>query len=413
MEKDKGGNSMKKKIVAFIHNPDTTVVLPATNLASILIHQLAKRLVHDYDVIVFSRRYRLQRKKALFDNVDYRRIGMVVDTVTNSRWKRKHKGLLPFFATERYYQHYMKRIVKEIQKRDISLVHIHNCVQIASFIKKHCPNVKIVLHMTNQWLTQLHAETIKERLLMIDIILCSSNFLLDKIRQEFSVISHRCHMLSYGVDKKCFHKGYIAKTGKQLLYVGRISPERGVHILLAAFKKIKRFYPQLRLALVGSHAVSDADQIVSISTDPHVKALEKYFNSQYIKKLKKKYETNDVQFLGAMPQSKIVKYHQNADVFVSPSIAAECAGIATIEALGCGLPVVASRHGCMRQFIDHEKNGLLVQRNNVDVLADALMNILHDKDSRQQMSEHALDSSRQYCWKDTTRVLKSLYQGLI
>ena len=62
----------------------------------------------------------------------------------------------------------------------------------------------------------------------------------------------------------------------------------------------------------------------------------------------------------------------NAEFLVMPSTGIESFGLAAIEAFACGTPVIASRHGGLREIIEHGHNGLLVTPGNADELADAI-----------------------------------------
>lgn len=62
----------------------------------------------------------------------------------------------------------------------------------------------------------------------------------------------------------------------------------------------------------------------------------------------------------------------NAEFLVMPSTGNESFGLAAIEAFACGTPVIASRHGGLREIIEHGHNGLLVTPGNADELADAI-----------------------------------------
>jgi glycosyltransferase involved in cell wall biosynthesis len=63
---------------------------------------------------------------------------------------------------------------------------------------------------------------------------------------------------------------------------------------------------------------------------------------------------------------------RNAEFLVMPSTGIESFGLAAIEAFACGTPVIASRHGGLREIVEHGHNGLLVTPGNADELAEAI-----------------------------------------
>ncbi len=77
-----------------------------------------------------------------------------------------------------------------------------------------------------------------------------------------------------------------------------------------------------------------------------------------------------VTFITRVSHVEALRYYDDADIFVYPSIF-ESFAIPPVEAMAAGLPVVASRVGGMQETIVHEQTGLLVAREDPDALASA------------------------------------------
>jgi glycosyltransferase involved in cell wall biosynthesis len=75
----------------------------------------------------------------------------------------------------------------------------------------------------------------------------------------------------------------------------------------------------------------------------------------------------------------------SSDVFAFPPIWDEGFGLPPIEAMAAGLPVVASRSGTVEETVVHGLTGLLVEKNNVGELAQALLLLLKDDARREAM----------------------------
>jgi glycosyltransferase involved in cell wall biosynthesis len=81
---------------------------------------------------------------------------------------------------------------------------------------------------------------------------------------------------------------------------------------------------------------------------------------------------------------QLIGLYQSSDLFVLPSLA-ECFGIATVEAMAAGLPVIASDVGGTADIIEPERNGFIVPANDVAALSCAIATILGDAPRRQDM----------------------------
>ncbi len=140
-----------------------------------------------------------------------------------------------------------------------------------------------------------------------------------------------------------------SRAGATVLYVGRLSEEKGVTVLLTAWPLVQQQLPAARLLLVGD--------------GPQRAALETQAASLGIRE--------SVTFVGAV-QEGTERYYQQATLFVLASHR-EGVPIALLEALACGLPVVASRLPSVEQIVEEGVNGLLVPPGDHVALAETLV----------------------------------------
>ncbi len=85
---------------------------------------------------------------------------------------------------------------------------------------------------------------------------------------------------------------------------------------------------------------------------------------------------------------KLISLYQNSDLFILPSLG-ECFGIANLEAMGVGLPVIASDVGGIHDIIEPGRNGFIVPSNNLPALTEAISSILDDQNRRQEMGRQS------------------------
>lgn len=159
------------------------------------------------------------------------------------------------------------------------------------------------------------------------------------------------------IDKKRFNKSikgdkiikkYNLKNNKVILYVGRIAPHKGIHLLLEAFDIAKKEIPNLKLLIVGKPT----------------------FNS-YFKKLKG-VANKDVIFTGFVDDKELPQYYAACDVYVTASLW-EGFNIPATEAQACSKPVVAFDIGPHPEIV---KNGILVKKEDVKQFVKAIIKLL-------------------------------------
>jgi spore coat protein SA len=144
-----------------------------------------------------------------------------------------------------------------------------------------------------------------------------------------------------------------------VVYVGRIIPEKGLHVLLDAFALVARDVPGVKLNVVGSHAFAPG------------------LTNQYIEEQKEKAIQfgDDVKFLDFLSGSELANAFSKSTVFCCPSVWQEPFGMVIAEAMACGLPVVASNVGGIPEVV-RGGGGLLVPPNDPEALARGLKQVL-------------------------------------
>lgn len=378
--------------IAFVAQPIDPVLPPNQNSIGIWIYEVGRRLAKSHEVLVYLRGNGFKGKRRVrIDGVDFNAIPLRLDNRLLrylKRFSRRFDPKRPLFATYLYYLGYIVRIALNLRKQQCDIVHIHNFSQFVPIVKAVNPNVKIALHMHCEWLTQLNHKMIERRLRNSDLIISCSEYITQKTRLAFPQFADRCHTVYNGIDVNNFtpeNKTRIGRTGdghKRILFIGRISPEKGVHILLDAFKKVLDRCPKTNLQLVGPQTPAPIEYIVALSDDPKVLELATFYTGSYLSHLSEKISpdlVNRVTFYKYIPYLDLISYYHNAHLFVFPSVWDEPFGMPIIEAMACGVPVVATRGGGITEIIEDGKTGLLVERGNDDMLAKAIQRLLENE----------------------------------
>ncbi len=172
---------------------------------------------------------------------------------------------------------------------------------------------------------------------------------------------NRIVYLPNSIDTNLF-KPQAQKEDNLLLFVGRISSGKGLHVLIKSLRYLKE---SIRLAIIGPPDW-DINYYQSI-----LRLIEK-------ENQKGKHE---ISYFGAMEQTEIVKWYQKASLFILPSFV-EGLPVTVLEALSCETPVIATPVGGIPEIIENHETGILVKQNDHGRLAKAIQYLLENRDVR-------------------------------
>jgi glycosyltransferase involved in cell wall biosynthesis len=273
--------------------------------------------------------------------------------------------------------------------------------------------------MNCDWLNELDRDLIDNRLKHVDAIIGCSDYIANQVKTRFPHYADRCVTLYNGADivRLSEHSPVpLEKECKRVLFVGRVSPEKGIHVLLDAYKLVTVQEPKAQLRIVGGPYIQPLSFHINRSSDPMVKGLRRFYTFNYMEYLResaKAMPQNCVSFLGHFAHSDLATLFCDADVFVHPSVWGEPFGMSVVEAMGAGLPVVASRAGGLPEIVVDGKTGLLVEPDNPVSLADAILQLVCNKKRAQCMGAAGAERvGKLFSWDIITARLRSLYEVL-
>jgi len=135
---------------------------------------------------------------------------------------------------------------------------------------------------------------------------------------------------------------------------------------------------------------------------------------QYQKKVKEMGLEDQIKFAGHVFNEDLPQHYNLADVVVLPSINKnEAFGIVLIEALACGKPIMASNLRGVRCVVENNHNGLLLEPNDPQDIAEKIVFLYKDKEKQKQFSDHALKCvNEKYRSAIVSEKLKNLYLNL-
>jgi glycosyltransferase involved in cell wall biosynthesis len=367
--------------------------------------QVTTHLSKSCDVLVYSGLFGLKSDENI-DGVQYRRFSTRWDNgfLKQFRFIRGFLGVNgPLFKSDLWYAGYYLRVALDLRRKACDIVHVHYYPQFASLIKRLNPKLRVILHMHGEWLTQVKFNNLNSRLRQIDLVVSCSGFITKSIVSRFPQIASRCRTVPMGVSADFFSIGSKNRradnsSSLHLLCVGRISPEKGIHILLDAFELIIRKFPNIALTIVGPEWVAPREDITDLSLEEDIIAgLAPFYSNSYLVQLKRKLSPDAakrVTFAGLVAHRDVPAFYKEADIYIGPSLY-ESFGVSIIEAMTAGVPVVATRVGAVPEVISEGESGLVVDSNNPRAIADAVVKLLTNSQLRNSMSFAA----REMIWK--------------
>lgn len=282
---------------------------------------------------------------------------------------------------------------KELIKNDYDKVILENhpslmlILKDSRILKKY--KGKIIYHIHNEFGGTYGC---RKQLNEIDCFISVSNALSENVSQKYSLDKNKFIVLKNCIDKGRFNKQidcekieqlkslYGIKNGERVIvFAGRLTKGKGVHILIKAFSKLN--LPNLKLVIVGG---------VSFTLD---------FHSEYEQELHELANSN-VIFTGFVPYSEMHYYYQMADIGVFPSIAFEAAGLTIIEAMSCGLPVITVNTGGISEYTG---DAAVLLKNDSGIekeMEQQMMLLLNNSEKLKEMREKSIVETKKYTEED-------------
>lgn len=195
-----------------------------------------------------------------------------------------------------------------------------------------------------------------------------------------------------GVDRGKIRKSYgYRDEDLVILSLSRLISVKGVHILIEAFAVARQKASELKLLVSGA-----GDPVYTQGLKDRVKELGL---------------EGDVLFLGNEPA--IEKPLRAGDIFAAPYLWPEAFGLAVLEAMAVGLPVVGSISGGIVDLLGHGKYGLLFERENVSDLASCFLRYAKDASLRSQMGKAARQEALEYTSLKMRERIQKVYEDVL
>jgi glycosyltransferase-like protein len=278
----------------------------------------------------------------------------------NSLYRLREKGLIPFFCRT-----------------------VHHLDDFTSPVLIQCQNRSVIgpdalITVSCYWQNRL--ETIYKR---------SSQVIYNGVEQRFFQKAGNQELVreKYGLEGKTV-----------FLTVGGIEPRKNSLGILRAYARVKEVVPESVLLIVGGETLFDYQ----------------YYRKAFFEELSRfpSYVQEGVRIVGSVDNDTITNLYRLADCFVQPSIK-EGWGLAILEAMAVGVPVIASDIPVFQEYLVDSNNALLANPEDDQAIARQMIRAVREKDLADVLVLNGKVTASQYTWPIAAREHMNLYRRMM
>ncbi len=205
---------------------------------------------------------------------------------------------------------------------------------------------------------------------LADAVISSSKCSADWCARHYGVKRDHIPVLHTGVDTQLFAPRSTPKARRPtIIFAGKLARNKGVELLVEAACRLGGEFPELHLRLLGRGEPKMVEELKRAAQNSGYPGL--------------------LDLPGFVNRNQLPEEFSRAHVFAAPSQYEGGPGFVYLEAMACGLPVIACEGSGVAEIVRHGENGLLVPPHDVEALTAALRSLLRNAEQRQAMGEFA------------------------
>ena len=296
-------------------------------------------------------------------------------------------------------------LAREIAKREsFDIIHAHDWLCYpAGLIAKEVSDKPLIAHIHATEFDRTGGHNVNEQVCAIekegfgkaDKIVAVSNFTKQKVIDNYDINPEKIAVVYNGLDFQetagNFHNslnlGKLKKKFKIVLFLGRLTLQKGPDYFLRAGQKVLQKNPNVYFVMAGAGDMEA--QLINLAIDLGM--------------------ADKVIFTGFLRDENLDKIYQLADLYILPSVS-EPFGITALEALGHGTPAIISKQSGVSEVV---KNCLKVDFWDVNQLAAKILAVLQYPILRQTMSRHGQTEVQNITWDNSAATCLNVYNEIL
>lgn len=306
---------------------------------------------------------------------------------------------------------YRDGLAAPLSEGGFDVIHAQDCLSANAAIELRdrgvIAHVIRTVHHIDDFVSPSLIECQDRSILGPDALLCVSEPWVQRLRTEYGVCAG---VVRNGVDTRRYRPARDDAERRRdraafglgdhftILTIGGIEPRKGSLTLLEGFAQLRRVAPELdaRLVVAGGATLFDYRGEVERF---HARVASLGVGAA-------------VRELGTLADGEIERLYRAADVFAFPSTK-EGFGLAALEALACGLPVVASDLDALSTFLEDGRSALLVRVGDPGALGAALARVGREPSTRDRLRAAGLRVASDYTWDRAAATHEDAYRKLL
>jgi glycosyltransferase involved in cell wall biosynthesis len=288
-------------------------------------------------------------------------------------------------------QKYAKIVSKIAQEREFDVIHAHDWMTfIAGLQIKHESGKPLVLHIhsletdrsgigSRGGVYQLE----KYAMELADLVIPVSNYTANVITHHYGIDANKVVPVHNGVEPVIPFKTEKPFPEKLILFLGRLTGQKGPGYFLETAQKVIANYPNVRFVMAGT-----GDKLKSLIEAGAFKQIGDKFH-----------------FTGFLSHDKVLELLSMADVYCMPSVS-EPFGISALEAAQFGVPCVISNQSGVSEVLP---SALSADFFDVTLMAKHIVNLLNERDLNEKVVKAGFEDLKKVSWEYAANKVLTLY----
>lgn len=324
--------------------------------------------------------------------------------VTSDEYSQK---LLKLKGNDMHHMIYGENLMEEVERysrkaaeiaaeEQHDVIHAHDWLAFkAGMAAKRTSGKPLVVHVHSTEFDRTGGNGVNQHVYEIeragmhaaDAVVAVSNYTKEKIVKHYGVSHEKVHVVHNAIDTESIPSSHNKKAGNVVLYLGRITLQKGPDYFIDAAKKVLEKEPDTTFVIAGSgdmeRAVMEKAAALGI--------------------------TDKVLFTGFLREEELEKAYATASLYVMPSVS-EPFGLTSLEAAGSRTPVLLSKQSGVSEVF---ANCLKVDFWDTDQMANKMIAVLRHKELQESLTENAYHEVSGMSWDAPARKCMDIYSRLL
>jgi glycosyltransferase involved in cell wall biosynthesis len=239
----------------------------------------------------------------------------------------------------------------------------------------------------------------------VDRFVAISDFEARYMRDYLHIPGDRISVVPLGVRVRDFEDAKETEDGAAqrieaftIGFLGRIAPEKGLHVLADAYVRLRRKTASTKMRLEAAGYIAAAHK-------PYLAAAQRTLAQAGLQ--------DEFTYRGEVDRRGKVAFLHSLDVMSMPATYDEPKGFTLLEAMAAGVPIVEPRRGALEEIVERTGGGLLVRPDDPEALADALCRVWSDRTLREELGRRGQQGVREhYTIEGSTKIYEDVMQAL-